>query len=173
MKFTWIVRPREIRSESGMTFADFLLYLSAILALVAFSLPNFLVREKTASQTERQIVNEDLALIGEAILLMEAETGFLAGLEGPNPCVNTSEAFIDNEDCGMGIYCDHGVYPNWQGPYLNKKLVDPWGQAYYIDNDYRGRSGLQRVVGSMGPNGIQDFYGQGDDIVVILCKREG
>ena len=168
--------PREqwriiLECSAGVGFADFLLYLSVIMAVVAFALPEFFVDTKKASEAERAIVESDLKLIGEAILLLEEDVDVLAGVPGPNPCVNEPEVSVVEGDCQLGLYCTNGEYLNWKGHYLKKPLVDPWGQPYYLDNDYKGKSKMQRVVGSMGPNGLQDFHGKGDDLIVVLCER--
>ena len=52
----------------------------------------------------------------------------------------------------------------WGGPYVNSSMIDPWGNAYWFDNDYYSRQDCPTpdanpsapaiaAVVSMGPNG--------------------
>jgi hypothetical protein len=171
MQFTWTDRLRaQLHSEAGLNLLDLLLYLSVMLAGLSFALPEFFVPEQQADANERAQIKQDLTQLREALNMLETDIAMLAGAPGPNPCVNAPEKFIHTNDCEFGLYCDNG-YPGWKGPYLTDPLKDPWGQPYYVDNDYRTSAGLQRVIGSMGPNGLQDFGGRGDDIVMVLCER--
>lgn len=156
--------------QSGRGLADTLIFLSAIIAVVAFVGPEYMDLGTNLKPSEKQQVSRDLDTLLKAIELLESETGELVGLPGPNPCVNAPEFFV-TKDCRQGLLCNDGRYGLWNGPYLKRELSDPWGQAYYIDNDYKTDKGLARVIGSLGPNGVQDPFGKGDDTIRVLCQR--
>lgn len=145
---------------------DIFLMFSITVAVAAFVAPLFL--NPGPSQPELMKTRQDVKVIGEAILAMEKDTGDVSGLPGPNPCVNDPE-YTDLASCELGLICNHPIYKNWKGPYLTKISKDIWGHNYYIDNDYYIGKEIQRVVGSKGPNGVQDYGPASDDIIYTLC----
>lgn len=95
-------------------------------------------------------------------------------------CTNGDEIYVN--DNRSGLTTTDGYFPLWDGPYLRVSPVDPWGTYYMIDGDYNcgastvGCNGtadsgnVSDVILSFGPNKTQN-YGDGDDIVLVLCKR--
>ena len=161
-----------LKSETGIGFPDLLLYISVGCAALVFILPQYIkVGQDTISRQEREVTLVDLETIAAAINQLEKDTGMLAGYPGPNPCVNPSEHLIDR-DCRVGLYCTNGKHSNWAGPYLTSDMRDPWGNPYYLDNDFHRGGNISRVIASMGPNGVQDYKERtSDDIVIVLCTQ--
>lgn len=159
-----------IRNQSGLGLEDLLVIISIVCAAGAFVLPEFLKPEQDKGLLAK--ANADLEIIVGAIRKLEGDTGVLAGYPGPNKCINDPEfEFLDV--CRIGLVCNDGKYPNWKGPYLANVPKDPWGHSYYIDNDYRMKGRISRVVGSMGPNGVQDYEEPSDDVLFVLCVEPG
>jgi len=67
-----------------------------------------------------------------------------------------------------GLIEDNGAYPDWQGPYVDRILLDPWGMPYFFDADYKVGRVNKRVVGSFGPNREGRNKYDKDDIYIIL-----
>jgi len=64
-------------------------------------------------------------------------------------------------------------YPNWNGPYYNEFIKDPWGNDYFFDADYQIDGKTYAVVGSFGPNGVgRNIYDDDDIYVIISTARD-
>lgn len=118
----------------------------------------------------------DLKQIELAIALLYDSTGLHPGRQTITPCVQDAEVFLNQP--GAGIESTDGGFPGWNGPYMSKVPLDPWGINYYYDPDYlcgpttlgcNGSSQTVRVIQSFGPDNTQT-YGNGDDIVIMLCR---
>ena len=70
----------------------------------------------------------------------------------------TSSGLVDSDDS----------YNNWNGPYYEGETLDPWGNPYFFDPDYRIDGVNHAVMGSFGPNGIGRNRYDDDDIYVLL-----
>lgn len=87
-----------------------------------------------------------------------------------------------------GLTATDGNFPNWAGPYI-QETFDPWGMAYYFDEDYfctagatgcaghNSATGDRSVLVSCGPDRLLDS-GNGnacayndDNIVYVLCTQ--
>lgn len=156
--------------QKGIGFADFLLLLAAGLGVLTFYLPS-LIQPKVDPGLKAEAVIH-LKIIAEAVQKLEESTKLVAGYPGPHPCVNSME-FSDLTICRLGLTCQDGKYQNWEGPYLKEIPKDPWGRAYYLDNDFYQNGKALRVLGSFGPNGHQDYGSDSDDIVHVLCEQKG
>jgi hypothetical protein len=158
------------RNEKGIGLADGLLIMAAVCGILTIYLPQLLV-----PQVEPKLKAEALAQLNSialAIENLERDTNILTGYPGPNVCVNDLE-FADLANCRLGLICKDDKYSNWQGPYLKQVPSDPWGNPYYLDNDFYQQGKVFRVLGSFGPNGVQDYGVDSDDIVYVLCGLGG
>ena len=68
----------------------------------------------------------------------------------------------------MGLADTDGLYPNWKGPYYKGQFKDPWGNYYWLDEDYTLGGTVVTAVGSYGPNGEGLNNYDDDDIVVVI-----
>ncbi|MCA9367959.1 type II secretion system protein, partial [Candidatus Kaiserbacteria bacterium] len=102
---------------------------------------------------------------------------------------NNNEIALDLP--AAGLTATDGTYPGWDGPYMTE-LTDPWGNSYYLDEDYQCTSGAlgcdgvndvgtdSSVIVSCGPNGaLNGTVGlpgtscvyDDDNIVHVMCKK--
>ena len=70
----------------------------------------------------------------------------------------------------MGLLATNDDFPDWTGPYLDEMPVDPWGNDYFFDPDYRIDGVKQMVIGSSGPNGSGLNVYDEDNIIIILSN---
>lgn len=125
---------RLIKSRiSGFTLIELMLVVIIIGALVAMVLPRLAGRsEQARTQAAAADINSNIAT---ALKLYELDNGsFPSTSEGLNALLTRP-----------------GNAKNWNGPYLEKKPVDPWGRDYKYDSP-----------GSRRPNDY-DLYSVGRD----------
>jgi len=108
----------------------------------------------------------DLEMISAAVLQLAWDTG-----KWPNGLVRTSPGSAEVWDISgdqSGVMGSDGSYNDWKGPYYDGETLDPWGNPYFFDPDYRISGVNQIVVGSFGPNGSGRNLYDNDDIYVRL-----
>ncbi len=153
----------------GISFPDVMILISVLCAGAAFALPY--IFQSTAAPAAIAKAQSDLQIIADAVAQLEKHSKIKAGYPGPNPCVNDPE-FASLDTCRLGLKCNDGKYKVWKGPYIKEVPLDPWGRKYYMDNDYYQNGVVSRVLGSKGPNGVQDYDSSSDDIIHVLCREE-
>ena len=101
-----------LKVKLGFTLIELMLVVIIIGALVAMVMPRFVGR---GEQARRAAAEADIrANISTALKLYELDNGsFPTTEEGLNALLNKP-----------------GSAPNWNGPYLEKKPIDPWGREY-------------------------------------------
>ncbi len=118
--------------SKGFTLIEILLVVVIIGALAAMVVPRFTGRSEQAKIT---IARVDIdANIASALKLYELDNGSFP---------NTAQGL----DALMRK--PSGAAPNWNGPYLEKEPVDPWGKKYQYQ--YPGTHGLTYDLYSEGP----------------------
>lgn len=120
-----------MRARSGFTFIEILLVVVIIGILASMVLPRFVGRSEDA---RRQVAMADInASISTALDMYELDNGL----------------YPDKLD---DLLIKPGDLKSWNGPYLKKKPVDPWGRDYIYKpssdkKDYElisyGRSGVE------------------------------
>jgi prepilin-type N-terminal cleavage/methylation domain-containing protein len=89
----------------------------------------------------------------------------------PNTALRTQPGSTEIWDISLasaGLADNDGSYDDWQGPYYRGTTMDPWGNPYFFDPDYRINGVDRVVVGSFGPNGVGQNVYDSDDIYVLL-----
>ena len=167
------------RVKKGFTLIELLVVISIMSLLASIILASLnSAREKARIARARA----DLAEIRKAIALLETDTNQDPNHRDLTTCIQDPEVFLD--DPVGGIQSTDGSFPGWNGPYMTKVPLDPWGGRYIFDPDYYcGQSGtielgceglavntVTRAIHSGGPNKSQINGYDGDNIVLILCR---
>ncbi len=172
----------------GFTLIEILITIGIIGLLASVILGNLnTAREKgMISKATSELKN-----IRTAIALLEDDTG-----KWPNGCkvgvVSNPEIELDSAQAGIKTRPSAGTIDtctwtdsevaNWNGPYI-KTPVDPWGNSYWFDPDYRpgdnvdgsencggGTEAITNIVAiiSFGPNGIGENKYDCDDTYIEM-----
>ncbi|MCM8791986.1 MAG: type II secretion system major pseudopilin GspG [Candidatus Omnitrophica bacterium] len=121
--------------KKGFTLIEIMLVVIIIGALVAMVMPRLTGR---AEQARVAAARADIqANIATALKLYELDNGrFPTTEEGLNALLNRPP-----------------TASNWQGPYLEKKPLDPWGRQYQYRSPGQHRSDYDLY--SLGPDGTE------------------
>lgn len=65
-----------------------------------------------------------------------------------------------------GLVATDGTYPGWKGPYVTS-VLDPWGQPYFLDEDYHC------TAGAIGCNGFETTNTSEIWSVLVSCGPDG
>ena len=168
-----MVRLAERKNNKGFTLIE-LLVVIAIIGVLSSTILASLNTSRDKARTAK--AQADLNQLNIAIEFLYDDTGLNPSKLTLSPCVQDPERYLNSS--AAGIQATDGGFPGWDGPYMNKVPLDPWGTNYYFDPDYRcggdtlGCNGINqtvRVIQSFGPNKAQT-YDNGDDIVIVMCR---
>lgn len=125
-----------MRKIKGFTLIELMLVVIIIGALVAMVMPRFVGR---GEQAKTAACRADIqANISTALKLYELDNGsFPSTEEGLNALLNKPSSA-----------------GNWNGPYLERKPVDPWGREYKYKSPGEYRSADYDLY-SLGKDGIE------------------
>lgn len=184
----------------GFTIVEIMLVVSIIGILAVIAIPKVVNAVNKARISQAQT---DLDFISAAINQLTADTGKWPatdawldndashyGYDIRNQGANWIEVpDLSTPEAGLLSSRTNFFGSRWQGPYLEKLPIDPWGHQYFFDSDYNvgpsnaseragavvtGGGGVtgptfnRVVVGSYGPNGVGANKYDKDDIYVIL-----
>lgn len=147
----------------GFTLVELMVVVGLIGLLAGLAVPSFL---KARENSRRNKTLGDLRVIAGAV----DQLAFFSGMwPGGVPAHQPGDREVwDLNSPTAGITASDGRFPNWDDPYIREVPIDPWGNRYFFDADYRVGSEWYSVVGSFGPNlGSRNGY-DGDDIFVVL-----
>ncbi len=162
-------------NSNGFTLIE-LLVVIAIIGILSSTILASLNTARTKASIAR--AQSDLKQIRLAIEFLYDDTSLYPSKQTLIPCTQNSEVYLNTN--AAGIQSTDGGFPGWNGPYMSTVPLDPWGTNYFYDPDYicgaatlgcNGHisSGVDmRVIQSFGPDKSQS-YGDGDDIVLVLC----
>ncbi|MDD4899805.1 MAG: type II secretion system major pseudopilin GspG [Candidatus Omnitrophica bacterium] len=126
--------------KKGFTLVELMLVVIIIGVLVAMVVPRMVGRsEQARSEVAKADVNLNIAT---ALKLYELDNG----------------AFPTTDEGLNALLAAPASAPNWKGPYLEKKPLDPWGKEYHYRSPGTHRQDYDLY--SLGRDGIES----GDDI---------
>jgi general secretion pathway protein G len=103
----------EMKKRAGFTLIELMLVVIIIGALVAMVMPRLAGRSEQAKVSAAKA--DIMTNIATALRLFELDNG----------------RYPDSTDGGLnGLLTKPGSATNWNGPYLEKKPIDPWGREY-------------------------------------------
>jgi len=170
--------------ENGFTLIEILVGIAIIGVLSSIVLGSVSTIREKAREAK---VKSELKSVRSAIAMLKQDTG-----KWPNGCTagatSNPEVPLDNPQAGIKEKPSAGTEDdctwtqdevnNWDGPYM-KVPVDPWGNSYWFDPDYRpgdnvdgaencsgGTGAINNIIAvlSFGPNGIGNNKYDCDDI---------
>jgi general secretion pathway protein G len=152
-----------MRQKEGFTLVEIMIVVSVVSLLASLASMMLLKSHRKAlvGQTEAE-----LNILSSSVLRMAWDTG-----RWPNTRLRTesgSTEIWDISSDSAGLMGSGDAYDNWQGPYYEGSVLDPWGHPYFFDPDYRVDGEMRVVVGSFGPNGNGRNLYDDDDIYVLL-----
>jgi general secretion pathway protein G len=147
----------------GFTLVEIMIVVAIIAVLATIAIASMV---RVRRMTRETVALNDLRIISDAIETLATET---SRWPGGIPCDQEANPEIWNLTLPYaGLMATDGAFPKWNGPYLRRIPLDPWGMPYFFDPDYRIGGRYYPVVGSFGP----DKWGRNryneDDIYVIL-----
>lgn len=128
-----------MRKKSGFTLIEIMLVVVIIGALAAMIVPRMAGRSKQAKVT---IARADvLSNIPSALDLYELDNGTYPVTEQGLDALRSKPTGFPEPD-------------NWNGPYLKKKPIDPWGNEYQYCCPPQ-HEGVDYDLYSLGPDGME------------------
>jgi prepilin-type N-terminal cleavage/methylation domain-containing protein len=149
--------------KNGFTLVEIMITV-AVISLLA-SLGAYAVTKAMDSGRIKKATIE-LEMISSATLQFAHDTG-----KWPNGTVRTRAGTTEIWNLSgdqFGLTGSDGSIKNWKGPYYDGEILDPWGNPYFFDPDYRINGENHIVVGSFGPNGKGRNRYDSDDVYVLL-----
>ncbi|MBT7065434.1 MAG: prepilin-type N-terminal cleavage/methylation domain-containing protein [Verrucomicrobia bacterium] len=154
---------RGTQSRNGFSFTEIMFVVAVIGMLAAVAIPSALKARKTAHTEQAKL---DLEMLASAISELAWDTG-----EWPRGIARNVQSSAESWSLtrgSAGLVANDGRFSDWQGPYIKSISVDPWGQPYFFDPDYRVNGEWRVVVGSFGPNCRGRNAYDADDIYILL-----
>ncbi|HTZ11323.1 MAG TPA: type II secretion system major pseudopilin GspG [Candidatus Margulisiibacteriota bacterium] len=122
--------------KKGFTLIELMLVVIIIGALVAMVMPRLTGRSEQARITAARA--DVQANIATALKMYEIDNG----------------SFPSTEDGLNALLTKPGSVSNWNGPYLEKKPIDPWGREYKYKSPGEHRSADYDLY-SLGKDGVE------------------
>ncbi len=144
--------------KDGFTLIEIMVVVGLV-ALLA-TLGTYATRQGVEKGRERQ-ADAELEMLSVAVLQLAWDTG-----RWPNRALRTNPGSVEIWDISgdaAGLMGNDGSYHGWRGPYYDGATVDPWGNPYFFDPDYRYEGKNRIVVGSFGKNGVGRNLYDADD----------
>jgi len=156
--------------NGGFSLIEILVVIGAIGILLGIAIPAYNGYREKAQIAEAKKVLKDIEI---AIITLATDSGEWPGHQNLGELSSGGTNEIENlNDLKAGLVDNDTspAFPNWNGPYMNAVPLDPWGNNYFFDTDYKIPStGPDFVVlGSYGPNGQGNNVYDNDDVRLIF-----
>ncbi len=155
--------------DRGFSLTELMVVLGVIAILTGIAVPayyNYIEKGKTAEAMS------DLKRIETAIIAMASDTGLWPEGQAIGLVNNGGgNEIYDLSDPDVGLVATDGSFPDWNGPYIPSIPLDPWGNQYFFDTDYRIGGVDFVVLGSYGPGAVCNNCYNDTDIRLILPLR--
>lgn len=155
---------------AGFTLVELLIVVSVVGLLTSLGA---LLLSKAQRRVRTATAQTELEMIATAVLELAWDTGCYPNQVRRSESSSTEIWALGGEE--EGLTATDGTFSNWDGPYLDEVTededgdpVDPWGNKYFFDPDYRIDGDMRVVVGSFGPNGAGRNQYDDDDVYVII-----
>ncbi|MEE9367527.1 MAG: type II secretion system protein GspG [Pontiella sp.] len=151
------------RRKDGFTIVE-IAFVTGIIGLLA-AMGSYAIMVAVANSRQKT-VDIELSMISTATLQLAWDTGRWpnqASLKSPG-----STEIWNISPSSAGLTGENSAFSDWKGPYYDGETVDPWGNPYFFDPDYRINGVNHIAVGSFGPNGQGRNVYDDDDIYVLL-----
>lgn len=137
--------------------------------LAALAIPSF-SKARLNAQTRR--AQNDLRVLATAFEQLSMDTAqWPGGYNTDVPFPGGNNEFEDLRLGVVGLMTNDGTFNSrWNGPYVEKMPVDPWGMDYWFDIDYAYNGENVAALGSYGPNtdGLNMY--DADNIIYIMSR---
>jgi general secretion pathway protein G len=157
------MRNRATSASEGWTLTEIMIVILIIGVLIAIAVPAF---SKARMNARIGQAEGEVQMLAAAIMNLAWDTGKWPGAIPRN--VQSGAEIWDLRSAKGGLLASHSDFSDWKGPYINRIVVDPWGNPYFFDPDYTIAGAWRVAVGSFGPNKSGRNVYDSDNIYVLL-----
>lgn len=149
--------------KDGFTLVEIMIVVGVVALL---SLLGTYASRSGLENSRKKQAEVELQMLSTAILQLAWDTGCWPNKEPRNE--GADRELWDLSGDVVGLMGTDGAFNNWRGPYYDDATIDPWGNPYFFDPDYRVDGVMRVAVGSFGPNGSGRNVYDSDNIYVLL-----